>query len=142
MAAQNVQKRLVRQALGAEIARVRKQQGMVRQSHLAEATGLGVKTISDIETGRIVPREQTMRRIETALHLPIGQTDDFLNGGTRQLKAEDRPKQLAELDRAEAIDRANEIARNEGEDAGTSFMLRWADAVRSSRERESSRDAL
>lgn len=131
MAARNVQKKLVRQALGAELARVRKQQGMPRQSHLADATGLGVKTISDIETGRIVPREQTMRRIETALDLPLGQTDEFLGGKIRRLAVEVQQRRpLSQWTRAEAMQRADEIAKESDEDEGMRFMLRWADAVK------------
>jgi transcriptional regulator with XRE-family HTH domain len=92
---QNPQKkRLLQQALGAQIALLRQRAGMPKQADLYRASGVGVRTISDIETGKTVPRIGTMRKIEAALHLPPGATDDFLAGKIKVLQ----PTNMAEAE--------------------------------------------
>jgi transcriptional regulator with XRE-family HTH domain len=83
---QNTHKQLRMQALGAEIARVRRQAGMQQQEHLAQASGVGVRTISIIETGTKLPRVTTMRKLENALNLPTGATDAFMAGALERLE--------------------------------------------------------
>jgi transcriptional regulator with XRE-family HTH domain len=82
---QNPQKKRLMEALGAQIALLRQRAGMPTQADLYRASGVGVRTISDIETGRTIPRIGTMRKIETALNLPPGSTDDFLSGKIKRL---------------------------------------------------------
>lgn len=76
---QNTQKKRRMEALGAQLAKLRTDQNMPRQDQLATASGVGVRTISDIETGKKIPRVTTMRKIEAALNLPEGATDDFMD---------------------------------------------------------------
>lgn len=90
MEQQNTHRRRRMEALGAQIALLRQKQNMSRQEHLADASGVGVRTISDVETGKKVPRVTTMRKIETALGLPAGATDDFLDGKLDELRASGR----------------------------------------------------
>jgi transcriptional regulator with XRE-family HTH domain len=87
MEQQSTHKQLRMQALGAEIARVRRQSGMVNQEHLAKASGVGVRTISFIETGTRLPRLTTMRKLENALNLPSGSTDEFMAGAIDRLES-------------------------------------------------------
>lgn len=51
---------------------------------------MGVRTISDIETGKKVARINTMRKLEAALGLEPGVTDDFMAGKVDSLVS-DRP---------------------------------------------------
>lgn len=98
---QNTQRRLRMQALGAELARIRKAAGMSKQEDLEERSGVGVRTISDIETGKKVARINTMRKLEAALGLEPGATDSFMAGEIESLAertASDRedPQRVAE----------------------------------------------
>lgn len=86
MATQDTQKKRLMESLGAQIARLRQQQGMNKQEDLHLASGVGVRTISDIETGKKVPRVGTMRKLESALNLEPGSTDDFLAGKITKLE--------------------------------------------------------
>lgn len=79
-----------RQALGAQIAQLRQRAGMPTQKDLERASGVSVRTISLIESGRKVPRVGTMRKLETALQLPPGATDDYLDGTIGKLEPEGR----------------------------------------------------
>lgn len=90
---QNTQRRLRMQALGAELARIRKAAGMPRQEDLEARSGVGVRTISDIETGKKVARINTMRKLEAALGLESGVTDDFMSGRVDSLVS-DRPASI------------------------------------------------
>jgi transcriptional regulator with XRE-family HTH domain len=86
MEQQNTHKQLRMQSLGAEIARVRRQAGMVTQEDLRKVSGIGVRTISAIETGVKIPRVTTMRKLENALNLPTGSTDEFMAGKLKRLE--------------------------------------------------------
>jgi transcriptional regulator with XRE-family HTH domain len=98
MSTPNTQKKLRMEALGAAFAKRRVRMGMTRQDQLAGAASVGVRTISDIETGKTVPRVITMRKIESALELPAGISDRFLSG------------EISELPDAPAPSRVNESA--------------------------------
>ena len=82
MDAQSKQKKLRREALGAEIARRRKVLGMRKQSDFAERSGVSVRTISLIENGQRVPNPVTLRKLELALEWEPGSAESILNGGT------------------------------------------------------------
>lgn len=86
MDARNTQKKRRMEGLGAEIARLRQQVGMSTQADLKSASGVGVRTISDIESGKTMPRINTMRKIENALGLLPGTTDDYLDGTIDRLE--------------------------------------------------------
>lgn len=69
-----------REAAGAEVARRRRQLGMTTQADLAEKSGVGVRTISNIETGTKIPRVGTLRKLEIALAWKPGHIDALLDG--------------------------------------------------------------
>lgn len=83
---QDTHNRLRREALGAEIARLRKEAGMSTQQHLATVSRVGVRTISKLETGVTPVRVGLMRSIENALSLPTGSTDQFMAGRIDRLE--------------------------------------------------------
>lgn len=62
---------------------------MPKQEDLEALSGVSKRTISDIETGNKVPRVSTMRKLENALGLEAGATDDFLAGKVRSLEPRD-----------------------------------------------------
>lgn len=74
------------EALGAELARIRKDAGMSRQEDLYRASGVSTRLISDIENGKKTVSVSKMRAIENALRLPSGATDDYLAGTIDRLE--------------------------------------------------------
>jgi transcriptional regulator with XRE-family HTH domain len=96
MSTPNTQKKLRMEALGAAFAKRRVRMAMSRQDQLASAAGVGVRTISDIETGKTVPRVITMRKIEAALQLPPGTSDKFLSGEISELPDTPAPRRAEE----------------------------------------------
>lgn len=119
MDAQNLQKKRRMQALGAQLAVIRQRQRMPRQEHLAQASGVSVRTISDIETGKKIPRVGTMRKIENALKLPPGQTDDFLEGKIDRLEPRtlsDYPSELYERQARSKIEQRIMAVKGEREE--------------------------
>ena len=89
----------IRQELGAELARIRGELGMKRQSDLAKRAHLGQRTVVAVERGEKVANS-TMRKIEKALGLPTFSTDDYIDGKINTLTREPSPdyERIAEED--------------------------------------------
>jgi transcriptional regulator with XRE-family HTH domain len=150
--AQSTQKKRRMQALGAQLARVRVQAGMRAQADLAAASGVSVRTISLIETGEKIPRVTTMRKIESALHLPPGSTDEYLEGARTELAPGTAARtvhpqgldDLSPIERELVLASHAEIARratNMVEDLGVSRAETWLESVLNLRERHRQQDA-
>lgn len=60
------------ETLGRRIARFRKER-LLTQAKLAELAGLWPRYISDVETGRKIPRIDTIARIAAGLRVTIGE---------------------------------------------------------------------
>jgi len=70
-----------RRRLGAEIAQRREAAGFPKQPDLAKAAGLGLRTVVAFENGEKVSAK-TYTKIETAMRLPVGSLNDYLEHGT------------------------------------------------------------
>jgi transcriptional regulator with XRE-family HTH domain len=134
MAVQNTQKRRRMELLGAQLAILRRQQGMPTQEALSKLSGVAVRSISDIETGKTIPRVGTMRKLEAALKLPTGITDDFLAGVVDRLVAETsglpRPRgaDLATMSYEEILSTAKGIEKLYGKEEAHKVLKAWFDA--------------
>jgi transcriptional regulator with XRE-family HTH domain len=132
MAVQNTQKKRRMELLGAQLAILRRQQGMATQEALSKLSGVAVRSISDIETGKTVPRVGTMRKLEAALKLPTGITDDFLAGTIDKLAMDplEFPKpntdELATMTYDEILSTAKGIEKLYGKDAAERVVVAWS----------------
>lgn len=86
----DTRKTLIRQRLGAEVARLRNELGMPNQPDLAARATVGRRTIVAVEAGDKVS-SMTLRKIETALELDPGTIDAFLDGRIRSLGSAHEP---------------------------------------------------
>jgi transcriptional regulator with XRE-family HTH domain len=125
---QNTQKKRRMEALGAQLSTLRKEQGMPTQDDLAKKSRVGVRTISDIETGKKIPRVGTMRKIETALRLVAGATDDFMDGVIDVLvpqpaAVEDYPPEVFEREPRGEVEHEMLAIRGETDDVKWSYII-------------------
>jgi len=104
------------------------------QEEFADQCGVSLPTIQRIEARRITPRATTLAGLDRGARWKQGSARATLAGGRPTPIGGPRP--LADLTRQEAMDRAAEVARAEGDEAGTDFMLKWAHEVIKAREAE------
>lgn len=105
------QKTQVRERLGAQIKRARRQRGMKKQNDLAAAIGMSVSVVSLVERGNKV-EDKTLALVESALGFPVGTFDDFLAGHIDALPDLSGPEPEPEEGK-EALDRLLSMTREE-----------------------------
>lgn len=104
------------------------------QEEFAAQCDLGVATIQRIEDAKITPRAKTLGQLDDGARWERGSARRTMHGG-KPTPIVSPAKPLAEWTRAEAMERADELARDEGEQAGDDYMAKWAQEKKKAQEK-------
>lgn len=123
--------------LGAYVVQRRNELGYGSQVALEEASGVSYRTISRLETGHSIGKNN-LRKLEQALLWDLGSVDAILAGGdpspSKGQQPEGRRQEsrsfIVGLTREELVNLADVYAEAFGEQAGEAFLLRAAEIRR------------
>lgn len=123
--------------LGAYVVQRRNELGYGNQAALGKASGVSYRTISRLETGHSIGKNN-LRKLEQALLWELGSVDAILAGGdptpirgqSAEVRRQESRSFIVGLTREELVNLADVYAEAFGEQAGEAFLLRAAEIRR------------
>lgn len=123
--------------LGAYVVQRRNELGYGSQAALGEASDVSYRTISRLETGHSIGKNN-LRKLEQALLWELGSVDAIIAGGdptpikgqSTEVRRQESRGFIVALTREELVNLADVYAEAFGEQAGEAFLLRAAEIRR------------